>query len=365
MAGSKSFLILDDDQAERRIMAYTLSDAFPDAQVRQVGEPAEAESLCAAHDLDCMVLDYNMPQIDGLALSQKLRARFPYLPIILVTSVGDEMLAARALRCGVSDYIPKARINSDSIRRTVARAMHVAAQTRIIDEQRTELENFAYALAHDFKQPIRQIRTFTQLISSDIAQGEADEIQQHLTYLNDAARRLSNLVDVLSQYTLLNKPPEMGPVELMKVIGDVRSSLGPYLDERNGEVATALLPAVHGNETLMTQILQNLIVNGLKYNRSPIPRVEVSAQVRDGRCLIRVEDNGIGIPDKYLNEIFKPMVRLHAASQYPGTGLGLTLTRKAVTAQGGTVWCTSQPDRGSVFFVELLMAPPRNEAVCA
>ena len=75
---------------------------------------------------------------------------------------------------------------------------------RLIDEQRGELENFAYALAHDFKQPIRQITTFTQLISEEI-QSDSGEIQQHLTFLGDAARRLGKLVDVMSRYTLLNQ----------------------------------------------------------------------------------------------------------------------------------------------------------------
>jgi signal transduction histidine kinase len=349
----RSFLIIDDDPAEREIMARTIRDAYPGTKVRQLDNPDDAESACADGNFDCVILDYNMPQIDGLSVAQKLRPRFPYLPLVLVTSVGDEMLAAHALRSGVSDYIPKSRINSDSIHRTIARAMHVSEQSRVIEEQRNELENFAYALAHDFKQPIRQIRTFAKLISGELTGNDAGEVQQHLSYMSDAARRLGNLVDVMSQYTLLSKPPEIGTVNLGLVLADVRASLATYLDERHGQLVVGDLPNVRGNETLMIQALQNLIVNGLKYNKSATPRVEVGARMQYSRCIVSVRDNGIGMEEKYLTEIFKPLMRLHPGSEYTGSGLGLTLARKAITVQQGKVWCESKPDEGSTFYIDL------------
>jgi light-regulated signal transduction histidine kinase (bacteriophytochrome) len=350
---SQNFLIIDDDPAEREIMAHTIRDAYPAAKVRQASDPNEAEGACGEQDFDCVIVDYNMPQMDGLTLSQKLRPRFPHLPVVLVTSVGDEMLAAQALRSGVSDYIPKARINTDSIHRTIARAMHVSAQSRVIEEQRNELENFAYALAHDFKQPIRQIRTFTKLISGELDSNENDEVVQHLNYLSDAARRLGNLVDVMSQYTLLSKAPEIGVVDLKKVIDEVKASLSSYVEERHGQLVVRDLPTVKGNETLMIQVLQNLIINGLKYNKSSSPRVEVSGYVQNGRCILSVRDNGIGMEEKYLTEIFKPLMRLHPAAEYPGSGLGLTLARKAISGQNGKIWCESKPEQGSTFYLEL------------
>jgi signal transduction histidine kinase len=358
------FLIIDDDAAERALVAYSLKDAYPESDIHQVENPDDAEKVCGERTFDCVILDYNMPQMDGLALTQKLRPLFPHLPLVLVTSVGDEMLAARALTGGVSDYIPKARINTDSIRRTIARAMHVSTQARVIEEQRNELENFAYALAHDFKQPIRQIQTFTKLISSELGAAQGEEIEQHLGFLGDAARRLGSLVDVMSQYTLLNKPPEIGPVDLNKVLAEVLASLATYISDRNGEVITGPMPPVTGNEPLMMQVLQNLIVNGLKYNKSEAPRVEVIGKAQPARCLIAVRDNGIGIEEKYLDEIFKPLARLHSAAEYAGTGLGLTLARKAIVAQGGRVWCESEVGSGSTFYIEMLAplkpTPPRD-----
>jgi signal transduction histidine kinase len=345
-------LVVDDSEAEREIIALTLGAAFPGAQVRSVSHPYAGRAMCEEQRFDCVLVDYNMPDMNGLALARELKGGDPHLPIILITSVGDEMLAAEALRAGISDYIPKSRITADSITRTVGRSMHGCAQARLIEEQRGELENFAYALAHDFKQPIRQITTFAQMIAEEI--GGDGTVQEHLTFLGDAAGRLGKLVDVMSQYTLLNQAPDLADVDLNDMVASVRTSLAPYLAECRGEFVASLQGCIiRGNETLMTQVVQNLVMNGLRYNRSSAPRVELTMQ-RDGEhCVIKISDNGIGIAAEYLAEIFKPLVRLHNASEFPGSGLGLTLARKAVVTQGGAIWCESDSAHGSVFHVRL------------
>jgi len=354
-----SLLVVDDSEADRELASIALRAAFQDADVHQCADPLAAEQTCDAGDFDCVVLDYNMPRLDGLALASRLREKFAYLPIILMTSVGDEMLVAEALRGGVSDYLPKARISANAFRRTVDRSIHVCGQARIIEEQRGELENFAYALAHDFKQPIRQISTFTRLISDQIRDDAPGDVQQHLGFLGDAARRLSKLVDVMVAYTLLNQPPTIAEFGLASALESVRASLAPYLAERSAEFITlGALPMVLGNETLVIQVVQNLVANGLMYNRSEAPRVEVSAHIEADYCLIEVADNGLGIEAEYLVEIFKPLFRLHTASEYAGTGLGLTLARKAILAQSGAIWCESTPGVGSVFHIRLPAARP-------
>jgi signal transduction histidine kinase len=350
-------LVVDDSEAERGLMSFVLAEAFPEATVRLAADPRLVQAMCEAERFDCVLTDYNMPEITGVRLAVELRAARAYLPIILMTSVGDETLAAEALRAGVTDYLPKSRVTAESVRRTVERSIQSCGQARVIDEQRGEIEDFAYALAHDFKQPIRQIITFSQLISQEIGADVAPSVQRHLTFLSLAASRLGKLVDVMSQYTLLNQPPELGEVDLDRVVAGLQTSLAPYIAERRAEVAwSGHAPRVRGNETLMTQVLQNLVLNGLQYNRSPVPRVALAFH-RDGEHLIvSVTDNGLGIEPEYLSSIFKPLVRLHAGSEFPGSGLGLTLARKAVLAQDGEIWCESTPGQGSVFRIRLPLA---------
>jgi light-regulated signal transduction histidine kinase (bacteriophytochrome) len=355
-----SLLVVDAGEADRAAMALALGAAFPRGQIECADDPLRARDLCEAHHFDCVILDYNLPDIDGVALAGALRSAHAYLPIILVSSVRDEMLVAAALRAGASDYMPKSRVTAESMRRAVDRAIKVSAQSRLIDEQRSELENFAYALAHDFKQPIRQITTFTQLITEGMrGMQTGPELTQQLTFLGEAARRLGKLVDVMSQYTLLNQPPELTEVSLNRVLERLKTVLAPYLAERGAQLAIPRKAVtVVGNETLLSQVLQNLVMNGLTYNKNPAPRVEISSHRSGGQWIIEVKDNGIGIEAEYLAEIFKPLVRLHTASEYAGTGLGLTLARKAVVAQKGSIWCESAPGQGSTFHIRL----PRAEA---
>jgi hypothetical protein len=357
MTSPHALLVVDDTEAERELIALTLAAAFPGAVVHSAAHPVLAQQMCAGEEFDCAILDYNMPDMNGVTLAGELRAAFPYLPIILMTSFGDEMLAAEALRSGVSDYIPKSRITAESIQRTIERSIHACKQARLIDEQRVEIENFAYALAHDFKQPIRQIITFSGLIAEQIGAGDGVAVRQHLTFLGDAATRLARLVDVMLQYTLLNQPPELADVDLNSVLASVRGSLAPYLAERRAElVAPATATMIRGNEALLTQVLQNLVMNGLHYNRAEVPRVAVTAVRHRDHWTIAIADNGIGIEEEYLAEIFRPLIRLHTASEFAGSGLGLTLARKAVLAQKGAIWCESTPGEGSIFHVRLPLA---------
>ncbi len=354
MASPRLFLVVDDIEAEREIMALTLGGAFPGVEVRRTGHPSLVKQICEDDAFDCVLLDYNMPELDGLTLARRLRAVDAYLPIILITSVGNEMLVAEALRSGVSDYITKSNVTPEAILRVVSRSIQICGQARLIDEQRAELENFAYALAHDFKQPIRQIVTFSQMVSEAIGGDAADGVRKHLVFLNSAAHRLGRLVDVMLQYTQLNQPPKLSDVDLNEVMNSVRTSLGPLLTDRGGELVTpAEVAMIHGNETLMIQVIQNLVTNGLTYNRSDSPRIEVTYQRRDGNFVIEIKDNGIGIEAEYILEIFKPLVRLHTSAAYAGSGLGLTLARKAALAQNGAIWCESTPGAGSVFFLRL------------
>ena len=358
MSTRPSVLIVDDSPAERQLMAQALRAAFPEALIETAAHPRAAKEMCAAGAFDCALIDYNMPDMDGMMLAHQLKTEHGYLATVLTTSFCDEMLAAEAMRSGVSDYIPKSRITTESLQRIVGRSIYACSQSRLIDEQRGEIENFAYALAHDFKQPIRQIITFAMLVGEQLSELDAGDAKRHLEFLRDAAARLGALVDVMSRYTLLNQPPELSDIDLNRVALGVKNSLASLLSERQGEFLTPEeAPAVRGNEILLSQILQNLVINGLRYNRSKTPRVSMSVRRQGAQVIIDVGDNGVGIEAGYLAEIFKPLVRLHTAAEYPGSGLGLTLARKAALVQEGAIWCESTPGGGSVFHVQLPAAP--------
>jgi two-component system sensor kinase FixL len=268
-----------------------------------------------------------------------------------------ELSVSKIMQSGEAHFIGILRDITERRAAETARERQIEqlfVQSRLIDEQRGELETFAYALAHDFKQPIRQITTFSQLLVEDLDPALGERTREHLGFLTAAAGRLSRLVDVMTQYTLLDKPPVLVPVDLTAVVTSVLASLSSFIGECGGEVCARLGGVcVLGNEELMVQVLQNLVLNGLRYNRSRIPRVSVDAQRLDDEWIVRVTDNGIGIDPQFIQDIFKPLVRLHGATEYPGTGLGLTLARKALAAQNGQLQCERSSDAGTTFVLTI------------
>jgi len=359
-----SILVVDDDGLERLLMNNTLMRAFHTENILMAAQPEEALDLCRFDAPSCVFIDYNMLRMDGLELGALIRKEMPYIPLVLMTAVGDETLAATAIRNGFSDYVPKSRIDPESIVGIVERAVRNMEQARKIDQQREELEHFAYALSHDFRKPIRQLCSLSEILQQQIgATGDADALQ-NLNSMCEAATRLSALAEGMSQYMQLNKPAELGLVEIDDVVTVVRSHLEDNVAEHNGVIVSSPMQrTVYGNTTLLALVLQNLIINGLRYNKSPAPQVTLTFQDTPfGRLRLYVRDNGIGVEERFRNEIFRPLVRLHSASEFPGTGLGLTIARKAVYAMGGTIGCSSEPGTGSEFFIELLKSAPAARA---
>ena len=349
-------LLVDDDFFALELQVHLAQQAIPDCSIQTTDDPAEVEGMCAKSEFDCVMLDYDMPALDGLTLAGRLRADHPYLAVILCTGAGDELLATKALQGGLTDYIPKSAISAPALRRTVLHAIESASNARVIDEQRRELEGFAFALAHDFKQPLRQITTFANLAIQNVEDDQKEDARRHLAFLSGSARRLSALVDMMSQYTLLNKPIEPELIRVGSVADGVQDSLSTYIKDLNGVVDVLGDAFIQGSGVFLHQILQNLVVNGFKYNGSAQPRIEIDISSNDDVCSITVRDNGIGIGQDYLEQVFKPLARLHTSAEYSGTGLGLTMARKAAAAQGGTITCRSELGIGSEFVVRLPLA---------
>jgi len=252
--------------------------------------------------------------------------------------------------------MPKSRLSAGSMRRVLEHAIQTMAHRRTIDAQREDIETFAFALAHDVKQPLRQISAFSELLAAEIEPHQTADAAKFLGFIRSASARLTDLVDTMLDYAMLNQSVSFEDLDVDALTRNVCLTLTDYIEERGGEVEIDADLKVFGNKAMLSQVLQNLIINGLKYNYSPTPKVSIHVSVEDGVPDILVEDNGIGIEAQYLSEIFKPLRRLHNKDQFTGTGLGLAVVRKAVTAQNGSISCRSEPGQGSQFVVRLPQA---------
>ncbi len=181
----------------------------------------------------------------------------------------------------------------------------------------------------------------------------------------DSANRSQKLIDdllSLSRVETQGKP--FVRVDLAKVARDVVADLEERIEQVGGKVVVGELPVVEADPAQMRQLLQNLIVNGLKFHRpEQKPQVTVFGRIFDTKprsvtaakalCQIIVEDDGIGFDEKYLDRIFQPFQRLHSSSEYEGTGIGLSICRRIAERHGGEISANSQPGQGSTFIVTL------------
>jgi signal transduction histidine kinase len=347
-------LIADDDEGDRRQIKRAVRQSGLNCECIETVSTERALELCGQTEFDCVIMDYRLPGQDGLAGISAMHERFAHLPIIMSTGHGDEMVAADAIKRGASDYIPKTGVNPSSIRKTIAAAIEKAALMRKVRQQEEELENFARILVHDLRAPTISIAGFAQIIQEELDDGNPEEARKCSVRVMQAAQRMGQLIDTLRQYTLADAIVPFEPVSMEQVVADTLVNLTSLIAGRDAEVSAGALPTVVGNAAQLGQLVQNLIVNGIKYCDAPVPRIRVAAeQAADGRWLISVEDNGIGIPEKHLKKVFEPLMRLGGAEKCEGTGLGLATCKRIAERHGSAIWCRSNAGPGATFFFTL------------
>lgn len=215
-----------------------------------------------------------------------------------------------------------------------------------------ELEIFAHMLSHDLRAPLNQIQIFAELVEESLSDNNYEELRNYIGFMSRAAHNASSLVSELTDYLGSGQTvPLRETVDLNTLLNEVAQVLKTEI--ANATIDIGELPSVRSNGHLLRQIFQNLIGNGLKYNRSDKPTVQVSARSDDHQIHILVQDNGIGMNEADLANIFKPFVRLHGGSEFSGTGLGLAICQKNAERLGASLRVESRPDSGSLFTLTL------------
>lgn len=232
----------------------------------------------------------------------------------------------------------------------------VASRTAALDNKRRELETFAYSVAHDLKAPLRSIDGYSRLLIEDYSKDLDGEARSFVETIQTSTEEMSQLIDDLLAYSRLErremKPDrlELGPLVTRLVEQKRREETERDIDfvvDVNG--ATVMADA-NG----LIQSLRNYLDNAVKFTRRvPRPRIEVGSKETATGCLLWVRDNGIGFDSKYHDQIFGIFQRLNQAEDYPGTGIGLAIVRKAMERMGGRAWAESSPGRGATFYLEI------------
>ena len=242
----------------------------------------------------------------------------------------------------------------------------VEAANQALDAQRdelqrsnAELEQFAYVASHDLQEPLRKVASFCQLIEKRYNDQLDDRGRQYIEFAVDGAKRMQALINDLLAFSRVGRTTDrFGPVDLNQAAATAIGSLGQAIEDSGATVTVGSLPTVNGDTTLLTAVLQNLLGNAIKFRSEDPPVVEVTAERHDGMELVRITDNGIGIPDQYAERIFVIFQRLHGREEYEGTGIGLSLCRKIIEFHGGRIAIDKGLDSGtSVTFTLPVLEP--------
>jgi signal transduction histidine kinase len=371
-------------------------------------------------EFEVLLLDLTLPDISGRETFLRARAEAPHLPIVVLTGEANEALGLDAVRHGIQDYLIKGQAYGLQTARAIRYALErkqvedalkrtedalreserqlrewnsdlerrVAERTASLEETISDLEDFSHSITHDLRAPLRAIRSFAQILGEECLACGRPQAQEHIQRITRAAARMDKLIlDVLQYSRLARSELRLTPVDVQELLRGIVESYPAFHPAEVEIQIDGPLPRVLGNEAALTQCFSNLLGNAIKFVApgtrphvriwaewvgNPNPEIRDPKEGRNPKSEPEAEplgtgtspapasvrlwfaDNGVGIPREAQDRIFNMFQRLDKS--YDGTGVGLTVVRKAVEKMGGKVGLESEPGQGSRFWVELKAA---------
>jgi len=348
-------LLIEDDEIFAELTVLILAErGIADDRTLIAGSMAAASDLLRSESVDLILADLSLPDAVGLDVVRSCLEVAPDLPIIVLTACREVEVALEALSAGAQDYLVKGEFNDEdllrAIRYSMARAQGEAAlratlraleeSNHQLEESNGQLEEYASIASHDLRSPVRTARVFNGRMMSSPTVRDDPKLALLGSELDGCLARLEAMLEGLLDYAQardLSSSGDFRDEELSLLVDETVRDLAADLDTARAEIALDGNRAVRGHPVLLRSLFHNLVANAVKY-RSDLPlRIVVTAEeTRDGRVLVKVADNGIGIELKYRTKVFEMFERL--SSRNEGIGLGLSLCHRIVSLHGGRIW---------------------------
>jgi light-regulated signal transduction histidine kinase (bacteriophytochrome) len=345
---------------------------------------AEAIEIATEKFPDIILLDIMMPEINGFDTCKKLKKMesTKEIPIIFITAISNTDSKIEGFNVGAVDYITKpfeygevrARLKTHLTLRKLQRQLEQnneqlkqeiterkRAETTLkrtlqkLESKNQELEKFAYVVSHDLREPLRGITTYIKLLQKKCKTQMDEKAHEYMEYIVESADRMKALIQKLLKYSRIGTTAkDFREFDLNYTLDRVLSDLKVVIVENNADIVRQDMPRIWGDETCISLLFQNLISNAIKFSsESERPKIEITAEQKEGRWQFCVSDNGIGIDPNYQDEIFRMFQRVDSDSKSPGTGIGLAICKKIVDNHNGKIWVESELGNGSDFYFTL------------
>lgn len=377
-----TILIVDDKPANIYALE-TLLDK-PDRIFLNATNGNDALKLALNNDIDLIILDVQMPEMDGFEVAQilKLNKKTKDIPIIFASAEKKERQSVmKGFEEGAVDYLSKpldpelttAKVSvllkiqlqkkeliekNQSLEKADAQIKQLNADLQKnlfqLEEVNKELESFSYSVSHDLRAPVRALVGFSKMLEESYNDTLDGEAKRMLGVIHKNAIKMGSLIDDLLEFSKMGRQEvRKTAINVADMVNDVISDISDQTEYHAKVTINELLPT-YADRALLTQVWINLVSNAFKYSaKKENPAIEIGSH-RDNRYIVYyVKDNGAGFSMEYAEKLFGVFQRLHKASEFEGTGVGLAIVQRIITRHGGRVWAEAKVNEGATFFFTL------------
>ncbi len=231
----------------------------------------------------------------------------------------------------------------------------IMEQSKQLATSNADLEQYAYTVSHDLKEPLRMMSSYSSLLKKKYNGSLDPSTTEYLKYIFDGSKRMEALIEDLLTYSKFEakaKQQQFQKADLNELVAIALTNLKQLIKNKNAQITVAPLPSLNVKSLQIVSLFQNLIGNAIKYGDTKLPIIKIDARKHKRTWIFMVKDNGKGIPTQYLTTIFKPFERLHDKS-IEGSGIGLATCKKVVQHHSGEIWADSIEGEGAIFYFTL------------
>jgi light-regulated signal transduction histidine kinase (bacteriophytochrome) len=231
----------------------------------------------------------------------------------------------------------------------------VIERTSQLEISNKELEAFSYSVSHDLRAPLRHIKGFIDMLTTQFPDSLPEKGMDYLNIIKDSASQMGLLIDDLLQFSRTGRQElRKSLIDMNLVFEEVLLTTNRDAEDRKIEWITNSLPTVYCDQSLIKQVWVNLLSNAVKFTReNEKTEIEVGYEENEKDFVFSVRDNGVGFDMKYANKLFGVFQRLHSKADYDGTGIGLANVQRIIHRHGGRVWAEAEQDKGAIFYFTL------------